>query len=145
MKSTDLHRIIVAISVKLNGGRVVTGVLRGFDPYMNIVLDDAIEERTSSEKYNIGMVVSCSQELMVPCMYLYSGTSIIWTPLGPYQTVIIIGVPLVRRLIASVHRLTSHTPQLVGPTCIIEIIQTSKRRLKGGLIESIISIFWVLV
>ena len=46
--------------MKLNGGRVVTGVLRGFDPYMNIVLDDAMEERTSSEKYNIGMVVSIS-------------------------------------------------------------------------------------
>lgn len=38
----------------------MTGVLRGFDPYMNIVLDDAMEERTSSEKYNIGMVVSFS-------------------------------------------------------------------------------------
>ena len=44
--------------MKLNGGRLVTGVLRGFDPYMNIVLDDAIEERTSTEKHNIGMVVS---------------------------------------------------------------------------------------
>ena len=46
--------------MKLNGGRVVTGVLRGFDPYMNIVLDDAMEERTSAEKYNIGMVVRFS-------------------------------------------------------------------------------------
>lgn len=45
-------------TVKLNGGRVVTGVLRGFDPYMNIVLDDAMEERTNTEKFNIGMVVS---------------------------------------------------------------------------------------
>lgn len=48
-------------AVKLNGGRVVTGVLRGFDPYMNIVLDDAVEERTSAEKCNIGMVVSLQQ------------------------------------------------------------------------------------
>lgn len=44
--------------MKLNGGRVVTGVLRGFDPYMNIVMDDTVEERSTSQKINIGMVVS---------------------------------------------------------------------------------------
>ena len=43
--------------VKLNGGRVITGVLRGFDPYMNIVMDDTVEERSNSLKINIGMVV----------------------------------------------------------------------------------------
>ena len=45
------------IAVKLNGGRVVSGVLRGFDPYMNIVMDDTVEERSNSQKINIGMVV----------------------------------------------------------------------------------------
>lgn len=45
-------------SVKLNGGRVISGVLRGFDPYMNIVMDDTVEERSHSQKINIGMVVS---------------------------------------------------------------------------------------
>lgn len=44
--------------VKLNGGRTVTGVLRGFDPYMNIVMDDTVEERSSTQKFKIGMVVS---------------------------------------------------------------------------------------
>ena len=44
-------------AVKLNGGRTVTGILRGFDPYMNIVMDDTIEERSSTQKYKIGMVV----------------------------------------------------------------------------------------
>ena len=34
----------------------------------------------------------------VPLMAMYSGTSIIRTPLGPYQTVLIIEVSLVRRL-----------------------------------------------
>lgn len=43
--------------VKLNGGRHVTGILRGFDPFMNIVLDEAIENVSTSEKHNIGMVV----------------------------------------------------------------------------------------
>jgi small nuclear ribonucleoprotein (snRNP)-like protein len=44
--------------VRLNGGRVVTGVLRGFDPFMNLVIDDAIEECKTGEKNQIGMVVS---------------------------------------------------------------------------------------
>lgn len=44
--------------VKLNGGRHVTGVLRGFDPFMNLVLDEAVEEVSAQEKHNIGMVVS---------------------------------------------------------------------------------------
>lgn len=44
--------------VKINGGRHVTGVLRGFDPFMNLVLDEAVEEVSAQEKHNIGMVVS---------------------------------------------------------------------------------------
>ena len=44
--------------VRLNGGRVVTGVLRGFDPFMNLVIDDAVEECKTGEKNQIGMVVS---------------------------------------------------------------------------------------
>lgn len=39
----------------------MTGVLRGFDPFMNIVLDEAVENVSSSEKNEVGMVVSlCS-------------------------------------------------------------------------------------
>ena len=47
--------------MKLNGGRHVTGVLRGFDPFMNLVLDEAVEEVSAQEKHNIGMVVSNHQ------------------------------------------------------------------------------------
>ena len=43
--------------MRLNAGRTITGILRGFDPYMNLVLDDCVEERSSKEKYNIGLVV----------------------------------------------------------------------------------------
>lgn len=46
-------------SVKINAGRTVTGILRGFDPYMNIVLDDAVEELSNNKKEPIGMIVSC--------------------------------------------------------------------------------------
>ncbi|KXJ14609.1 small nuclear ribonucleoprotein G [Exaiptasia diaphana] len=45
------------LSLKLNGGRHVTGVLRGYDPFMNLVLDETIEEVSGSEKHVIGMVV----------------------------------------------------------------------------------------
>ena len=46
------------ISVKLNGARLVTGILRGFDPFMNLVMDEAIETTKQGEQHNIGMVVS---------------------------------------------------------------------------------------
>ena len=36
----------------------MTGVLRGFDPFMNLVLDEAIEEASAQQKNNIGIVVS---------------------------------------------------------------------------------------
>jgi small nuclear ribonucleoprotein G len=33
------------------------GVLRGYDVYLNAVLDDAVEEKPNGEKVRIGMVV----------------------------------------------------------------------------------------
>eukprot|EP00210_Caulerpa_lentillifera_P000675 g652.t1 len=42
------------LSIKLNANRHVTGVLRGFDQFMNIVLDNTIDEKM---KIDIGMVV----------------------------------------------------------------------------------------
>lgn len=35
----------------------MTGVLRGFDPFMNLVIDEAVEECKTGEKNHIGMVV----------------------------------------------------------------------------------------
>lgn len=43
--------------LKLNGGRTVNGILRGFDPFMNVVIDETIEECRDGTKNNIGMVV----------------------------------------------------------------------------------------
>eukprot|EP00793_Prasinoderma_coloniale_P004109 PRCOL_00006284-RA len=45
------------LSVKLNANRHVTGVLRGFDAFMNLVLDNAVEEISAAERHEIGMVV----------------------------------------------------------------------------------------
>ena len=36
------------------------GILRGFDPFMNLVLDEAIELASTGEHHNIGMVVCSS-------------------------------------------------------------------------------------
>jgi small nuclear ribonucleoprotein G len=33
------------------------GILRGYDVYLNIVLDEALEEKAGGEKTRIGMVV----------------------------------------------------------------------------------------
>jgi len=43
--------------VQLNGSRRVIGVLRGYDVFLNLVLDDAIEEKDGGEKVRIGQVV----------------------------------------------------------------------------------------
>lgn len=45
------------MSLKLNGGRTVSGILRGFDPFMNVVIDETIEECKDGTKNDIGMVV----------------------------------------------------------------------------------------
>jgi len=43
------------LSVKLNANRHVIGVLRGYDAFMNLVLDETVEQ--GQEKHNLGMVV----------------------------------------------------------------------------------------
>jgi len=45
------------LSLKLNGGRNIVGILRGFDPFMNLVIDETIEETKEGNRNNIGMVV----------------------------------------------------------------------------------------
>ncbi|CAJ1055109.1 small nuclear ribonucleoprotein G [Xyrichtys novacula] len=45
------------LSLKLNGGRHVQGILRGFDPFMNLVVDDSIEMGPGGQQNSIGMVV----------------------------------------------------------------------------------------
>ncbi|XP_033633284.1 small nuclear ribonucleoprotein G-like [Asterias rubens] len=45
------------LSLKLNGNRRVTGILRGFDPFMNLVMDETVEDAAGNVKHDIGMVV----------------------------------------------------------------------------------------
>lgn len=59
------------LCLKLNGGRQVTGILRGFDPFMNLVVDESIEECKDGSKNNVGMVVSLSLTLPVFVWKIY--------------------------------------------------------------------------
>jgi small nuclear ribonucleoprotein (snRNP)-like protein len=43
--------------IQVQGGRKVSGVLRGFDIFLNIVLDDSMEETVPGKKTPIGQVV----------------------------------------------------------------------------------------
>ena len=45
------------LAIKLNGNRTINGTLRGFDQFMNLVLDETVEVVSASEQNNIGMVV----------------------------------------------------------------------------------------
>lgn len=55
--------------VKLNGNRQVTGVLRGFDQFMNLVLEDSVELVSATERANIGtMVLRGNSVLMIECL-----------------------------------------------------------------------------
>lgn len=42
------------MQLKLNGNRAVSGILRGFDPFMNLVIDEAYEQlKTGEQVYKI--------------------------------------------------------------------------------------------
>ncbi|XP_053055541.1 small nuclear ribonucleoprotein G-like [Acinonyx jubatus] len=45
------------LSLRLNGGRHVQGILRGFSPFMNLGKDGRVEMATSGQQNDIGMVV----------------------------------------------------------------------------------------
>ncbi|CAK8689272.1 small nuclear ribonucleoprotein G-like [Clavelina lepadiformis] len=45
------------LDLKLNGGRTIQGILRGFDPFMNLVIDEGIGKRKDGTEEDVGMVV----------------------------------------------------------------------------------------
>ncbi|CAK5125842.1 unnamed protein product [Meloidogyne enterolobii] len=53
------------VNIKLNGNRNVSGVLRGFDPFMNIVVEDCIEHMKTGESQSIGMVVIRGNSIVI--------------------------------------------------------------------------------
>lgn len=54
----DLKRYMEKrLAIRLVGKRRVNGYLRGYDQFMNLVLDDAVEEVSKTEKHDIGTIV----------------------------------------------------------------------------------------
>ena len=54
------------LSVTLNANRHVTGVLRGFDQFMNIVLDKTVDDK---DKADVGtVVIRGSSIVLVECL-----------------------------------------------------------------------------
>jgi small nuclear ribonucleoprotein (snRNP)-like protein len=53
------------IFLHVQGGRSVSGVLRGFDIFLNLVLDQATEELGGGQKRPCGMIVSVSPLLLI--------------------------------------------------------------------------------
>jgi len=45
------------LSIKLNADRNVSGILRGFDQFMNLTLDEAEEQISETEINALGMIV----------------------------------------------------------------------------------------
>jgi len=45
------------LSIRLNANRRVRGVLRGYDQFMNLVLDETEEVVTETEVNSLGMIV----------------------------------------------------------------------------------------
>lgn len=46
------------VYIHIQGGRSVSGILRGFDMFLNLVIDQAYEELGAGQKKPAGMVVS---------------------------------------------------------------------------------------
>lgn len=63
------------ILIHVQGGRKVTGVLRGFDIFLNLVVDDASDESTAGDKKAIGMVVSLLAFLALACTRRWTETA----------------------------------------------------------------------
>jgi small nuclear ribonucleoprotein G len=55
------------LDLKLNGKRRVTGVLRGFDDFMNLVLDDAAEVTASGKEPCGTIVIRGNAVVMMEC------------------------------------------------------------------------------
>ena len=54
----DLRKFMdLRIDLRMNANRHIAGVLKGYDQFLNIVLDSAIEILSNNEKRDLGTIV----------------------------------------------------------------------------------------
>ena len=68
----DADKLNKRVRVKFHGGREVVGVLKGFDPLVNLVLDETVEflrgaRRGPREEWCM-RACSCGTLAVVPCL-----------------------------------------------------------------------------
>jgi len=81
------------ITVKFNGGREVTGILKGYDTLVNLVLDDAQEflrdaddpYKVTDKKRHLGLVVCRGSAVML--IHPTDGTEEIANPFAQVATI----------------------------------------------------------
>ena len=95
------------IAVLIQGGRKVTGTLRGFDLFLNLVVDDAVDESSggAGDKVPCGMVVSPLLFFLFEA-FARSGFSLLRLTFGSITTEI---APLLADFLR--RSLTSHSSQ----------------------------------
>lgn len=72
VEGPDLERYMDKhVLLKLNANRRVTGLLRGYDQFMNIVLEDTVEEISAEDRNNIGIVVCSFRFSHLQFIYLF--------------------------------------------------------------------------
>ena len=54
--------------IHLQSGHKISGTLRGYDIFLNLVIDDAQEETTPAQRYPIGVIVRCIISGFLPSM-----------------------------------------------------------------------------
>eukprot|EP00128_Syssomonas_multiformis_P008564 Colp12_sorted_trinity150504_noHs@3644 len=72
----DLSKFLEkGVRVKFNGGREVEGILKGYDPLVNLVIDDTVEYlrdpddpfKLSDDKRELGLVVARGTQVVWIC------------------------------------------------------------------------------
>ena len=69
----DLRKFMdLRVDLRLNGERRIAGILKGYDQFMNIVLDEAIEitqhrkeQKTETKNRNLGTIVIRGQSVVL--------------------------------------------------------------------------------
>ena len=73
--------------IHLQGGRKVSGTLRGYDLFLNLVIDDAQEETTPAQRHPIGTVVRsiCLEFVAIVCPLMHKIRSSVGTVLPRWR------------------------------------------------------------